>query len=164
MENPAVNHSMNFSKTLLSCTLAGLVLALAARPARAELGGDYESILRDQAEMHATLAIQQNPAYTTYVLDMPDGTQVREYYSPHSGVFAIDWSGMGRRPNMRQVLGAYFERYARPDDAPRTGHNGALRRADPDFVLDSRSIMRRFIGRAYLPGAVPQEVAIADVR
>jgi hypothetical protein len=155
---------MKIPGSALLGALACFIFALAAQPARAELGGDYESILRDQTEMHAKLDVEQNAAYTAYVLDMPDGTQVREYYSPHSGVFAIEWSGMGRRPNMRQVLGAYFERYSRPADAPRLGHNDALRRTDPDFVLDSRVIMRRFIGRAYLPGAVPQEVAIADVR
>jgi hypothetical protein len=148
---------------------AGLAFALAlalmaAVPARAELGGDYDSIVRDQQVMNATLTTQQNPAYTTYILDMPDGTQVREYYSVHAGVFAIDWSGYGRRPNMRQVLGPYFGRFGRPDNAPHAPKNAMLRRTEPDFVLESRCIMRHFTGRAYIPQAVPQEVSIADVR
>ena len=141
-----------------------LAIAVAAPSARAELGGNYDSVLRDQAALHATLTTQESPAYTTYILDMPDRTQVREYFSQHSGVFAIDWSGDGRRPNMRQVLGAYYSRFGRPEGAPRTGRNNPVRRADPDFVLDSRVAMRHFTGRAYIPQAVPQEVAIVDVR
>jgi hypothetical protein len=143
---------------------AGLALTLAAPAAKAELGGSYESVLEDQKAMQATLTTEEHPAYTTYILDMADGTEVREHYSPHAGVFAIDWSGNGRRPNMRQVLGPYFDRFTRPPGAAPTGRNNPLHRADPDFVLDSYVAMRHFTGRAYLPQAVPQEVAIADVR
>jgi hypothetical protein len=143
---------------------ASLALGLAVPAARAELGGNYDSVLADQAALHATLTTQEDAAYTTYILDMPDGTQVREYFSQHSGVFALDWSGIGRRPNMRQVLGAYYARFSRPEGAPRTGRNNPVHRADPDFAFDSRVVMRHFSGRAYIPQAVPQEVAIADVR
>jgi hypothetical protein len=149
---------------LLPAAGLGLAMALTAFPAHAELGGTYYSVLQDQAEMHANMTTQENPSYTTYILDMPDGTQVREYLSQHTGVFAIDWSGDGRRPNMRQVLGIYFDRFSRPANTPRRGHNNAVRRTDPDFVFESRVAMRHFSGRAYLPQYVPQEVAIADVR
>jgi hypothetical protein len=150
-------------KSRLMATFA-FITVFAVPAAMAELGGNYTSILEDQAAMRATLTAQEHPSYTVYILDMSDGTQVREYLSPHSGVFAIDWSGDERRPNMRQVLGVYFDRFSRPVGAPHGGHNNALHRADPDFVLDSFVAMRRFTGRAYIPQAVPQEVAIADVR
>lgn len=153
------------SQWKLRCGWAAIAaLALAAAPAFAELGGDADSVLRDRQAMHATLTTEQNPAYTTYILDMPDGAQVREYFSVHAGVFAVDWSGNGRKPDLRQVLGPYFERYSRPEGAARAPHNATLRRADPDFVLESRCAMRHFTGRAYVPQYVPQEVSIDEVR
>ena len=154
----------------VACLGVGLAIACAA-PARAELGGTYDSVLHDQETMHATLTTEEHPAYTTYILDMADGTQVREYYSQHTGVFAVDWSGPGRLPDLNQVLGTYAERYA---DSVRQRHAGPagqhvgrttpLHRSDPDFQLESRLIMRHFKGRAFIPQSVPQEVAIEDVR
>jgi hypothetical protein len=141
-----------------------LAVVFATLPARAELGGDYNSILQDRTAMHATLTCQPHAAYNTYILDMPDGTQVREYYSVVGVVFAVDWSGRGHRPDMRQALGAYFERFGRPENLPLKARNSMLRRIEPDIVLESRVVMRRFKGRAYLPQFVPQEAAIADVR
>ena len=64
---------------------------------------------------------------------------------------------------MRQLLGVYFERFQRPVAAPHRGRNSPLLLVDPDFVLESRSAMRHFTGRAYLPQLVPQEVQLADL-
>lgn len=150
--------------TLLASACVGVALVLAAIPAKAELGGTYDSILRDQAELHATLTTVEHPAYTAYVLDMPDGAQVREYYTLNSGVFAIDWSGHGRRPNMQQLLGNYFERFGKQANALSLGHNHALHRVEDDFVLESHCAMRHFTGRAYVPQYLPKEVDLADVR
>jgi len=137
---------------------------LAAVPACAELGGNYYSVLNDQAELHATLTTVEHSAYTTYLLDLPDGVQVREYFSAHTGVFAVDWSGQGHRPDMRQLLGSYFERFQRPAAALRHGRNSDLHRVEQDFVLHSHVAMRHFSGRAYVPQFVPREVNLAGLR
>ena len=153
---------------LLAAASVGLVLALAAPTASAELGGNCESVLHDQAEMHATLTTEEHPAYTTYILDMPDGTQVREYFSLRSGVFAIGWTN--GHPNMRLVLGVYYDRLVQAMEAryapgaPHHGRNNPIRYDDPDFVYFAQVAISRFTGRAYLPQAVPQGVDIADVR
>jgi len=150
--------------SVLGCLIGVMALAfLAAAPARAELGGSYYGMLHDQAGLSATLTTVEHTGYTTYVLDLPDGTQVREYFSAHTGVFAVEWSGHGHRPDMRQLLGVYFERFQRPVAAPHRGRNSPLLLVDPDFVLESRSAMRHFTGRAYLPQLVPQEVQLADL-
>ncbi|MGB8260852.1 MAG: DUF2844 domain-containing protein [Terracidiphilus sp.] len=148
----------------VSCTICVLALGLAPLRARAELGGVYEGIGHDQEALHATLAQEEHTGYTLYTLTLPGGIEVREYYSQHSGIFAVSWTGKNRRPDMRQILGSYFERFSRTPEQQHRPVNQVFRRAEPDFVLESRGEMRRFSGRAFLPAYVPQEVSLDEIR
>lgn len=153
----------HWSRLGLAC--AGLALAAGlATPARAELGGVYDGIERDRQQLNAAVSEEPHATYTVYILACADGTTVREFYSPHSGIFAVSWSGMGRRPDMRQILGSYFDRFQRTPEQMHAAHNQAFHRAEPDFVIESRGEQRHFTGRAFIPQYRPQEVPLAEIR
>ena len=106
--------------------------------------------------MRGAVRVSQHQAYTVHELQVPYGTRVREYVSPSSGkVFAITWQGP-RIPDLRQLLGSYFDEYARAVQS-RRGH-GPLLIEVPGLVVQSAGHQRSFAGRAYLPQEVPSGV------
>lgn len=143
---------MNRSRLLLPfLLLAGMV-----RPASATLGEAAQSIQNDQVRMRATVRVSQKQAYSVHEIQAPYGTVVREYVSPSSAkVFAITWQGP-RIPDLQQLLGAYYEQYARAVQS-RRGH-GPLIIQLPGLVVQSAGHQRSFVGRAYLPQEVPSGV------
>ena len=70
-------------------------------------------------------------------------------------MFAITWQGP-RIPDLRQLLGSYFDEYARAVQS-RRGH-GPLLIEVPGLVVQSAGHQRSFAGRAYLPQEVPSGV------
>ena len=104
--------------------------------------------------MRGTLRVQRSQAYTLHEIRAPYGTVVREYVSPSSGnVFAITWKGP-KIPDLRQLLGPYFDQYARAAQS-RRGH-GPLIIELPGLVVQSAGHQRSFSGRAWLPQEMPQ--------
>ncbi|HEV2114655.1 MAG TPA: DUF2844 domain-containing protein [Terriglobales bacterium] len=130
------------------------VLMSLALPAGAVLGEAAQSVQKDQAHMRGTLRVQRSQAYTLHEIRAPYGTVVREYVSPSSGnVFAITWKGP-KIPDLRQLLGHYFDQYARAAQS-RRGH-GPLIIELPGLVVQSAGHQRSFSGRAWLPQEMPQ--------
>src|SRR2546430_83956 len=103
-------------------TMVLLVLALAV-PARAlaALGADASSVARDREAFKGALTVTPAVGYEIHELKISTGV-VREYLAPGGLVFAVSWQGR-RAPDLRQLLGAYFERYAAEARAHRTGHH-----------------------------------------
>ena len=133
-----------------------LVMAGLALPAAAVLGENANSVQKDQARMRGTLRITPAQAYTTHEIQSATGVTVREYVAPASGnVFAVTWKGP-RIPNLRQLLGSYYQQYARAAQA-RRGH-GPLIIELPGLVVQSAGHQRAFVGRAYLPPQLPAGV------
>lgn len=143
--------------------LAGLLLltVASATPARAALGGVEASVESDRLQMGATLRVLPMPSYTLHELQAPSGTVVREYVSPQGTVFGVAWHGPSM-PDLRQVLGTYFDRYV--DAAASRRVRGPLSIEQPGLVVQSGGHMRGFVGRAYIPEALPQGVAADSVR
>ena len=142
------------------CALA-LAMLLPA-PARAWLGGDADSIRADAERMNSSARATAATSCTVYEMETPAGTRVREFVSPTGRVFAVTWQGASL-PDLRQLLGAFFERYVTADNA--LGAGAASRVIDqPDFVVHAGGHLRAFVGRAYLPAAMPPGVALADLR
>jgi len=79
-------------------------------PAFAALGEPASSVQADQAHMQGTLRTTQTQAYTIHEIRAATGTIVREYVSSSGRVFAVAWQGPWP-PDMRQILGSYFEQY-----------------------------------------------------
>jgi len=114
----------------------------------------------DQAVLKATRSVLSGDGYTVHELRTPAGVVVSEYVAPAGTVFAVTWRGPFL-PDMRQILGTYFERYAQKE---RTGHHKRLSIDEPDFVVHAGGHMRSFAGAAYLPQLVPSGLDPEELR
>lgn len=122
----------------------------------AALGGNAASVEADRVQMQAALLrIQNQQAFTLHEIQSATGTTIREYVSPSGDVFAVAWSGPFQ-PDLRQVLGSYFDSFQRLART-RRGH-GPLTLTDGDFVIQVTGHMRSFVGRAYVTGMMPAGV------
>lgn len=158
-----------FRNILSSLTRPRLIIAMllcassVPGSAWAALGGDIESVDADQAAMNAAEQITASTdSYTVYELRTSTDTVVREYLSLAGTVFAVAWQGP-LLPNLRLILGGYFTQYTEAAQSQHAGHGHlAIRR--PDLIVESSGHMRAFFGRAYLPQALPRDVAVTDIR
>jgi hypothetical protein len=146
------------------CLLAGAVLAAALSPciADAGLGQAETSVQTDAARLKGSIKATQYTGYHVQEIQMPSGTLVREFVATNGTVFAVDWNGP-TVPNLRQILGQYFNNFVAAAQAKHAGHR-QLQIQQSDLVLQASGHMRAFSGRAYLPQAVPAGVSIADLR
>jgi Protein of unknown function (DUF2844) len=151
-------------RALRRVTLVLLNLGLSL-PALASLGGSIDSVQSDQAQMRATTTISAGAAYTVHEMKAPAGTVVREYVSPAGRVFGVSWQGPFI-PDLQQLLGDHFERYAAAAKAQRESHVGRrpLNIQEPGLVVQTAGHMRAYSGRAYDPGLLPAGVTANDVR
>jgi len=133
-----------------------------ALPAHAALGGTEASVFADQSQINATLRTMPNARYTMHELQIPSGTVVREYVAPTGVVFGVAWQGPSM-PDLRQVLGTHFDEYVAAVAARRNVRGPVLVQL-PGLVVQSGGHMRGFIGKAYVPEALPQGVSADDVR
>jgi hypothetical protein len=145
-------------------TIVLLMLALPL-PALAALGGDVSSVQEDQAQMKGTLKTTEHNFYTVHEIKAGNGTVVHEYASPDGEVFGVSWQGPFI-PDMKQLLGSYFDAYTSAAQAQRTAHRGRapLNIQQPGLVVESNGHMRSYSGRAYDPGKFPQGVSANDIR
>jgi len=144
-----------------------LATVLALSPVvHASIGGTAASVESDRVRMQGALRqIVRSGPYTLHEMQSASGIVVREYVSGEGTVFAIAWEG-ATFPDMRQLLGPYFERYrAEAERLSRTrkGH-GPLTVDLGDLVVQSAGHNRSFSGRVYLPQAAPRGVGIESIR
>src|SRR5256885_356537 len=95
---------------LLVAMVAVFLGLFAALPALAELGGSVASIQNDQVHMQGSRRMIAAESYTVHEIQADTGTIVKEYVSSGGTVFAVAWHGPWL-PDMKQLLGSYFERY-----------------------------------------------------
>ena len=142
--------------------IALLALAVPAF-AWAALGGTEASVQVDRTQMKATLRIAaSNNNYTVHEIQTPAGTAVREYLSSTGTVFAVAWKGPVV-PDLRQVLGQYFDAYANGTRVNKSGHSH-LTIEQPGLFVQSRGHMRAFSGKAYIPGMLPAGVTVDEIQ
>ena len=144
------------NKTVLAAA-AGCFLV--SRAALATLGGDVSSVESDRVHMKAAaVTTTASDLYTVHQMQTPNGTIVREFANTDGIVFAVTWRGPFP-PDLRQTLGAYFQKY---QSAPRVGPHGHTHDVvqEPDLVVHSGGHLRAFLGNAYVPQLVPQGVSI----
>jgi hypothetical protein len=145
--------------------VATLMMSAAALPARASLGGDAASIQADQLRMQGSLKITATSSYTVHEIQGATGTVVREYVSGEGKVFGLAWQGP-RPPDMRQVLGSYFDQYiqaAKAQSGNRMGRRPLLIE-QPGLVVQMGGHPRAFNGKAYVPEMLPAGVRAEDIQ
>jgi hypothetical protein len=146
-----------FAKSVATLS-AGLVLLLVFHlPAFAALGGDVASVQSDAVSMKASVRSTPMQAYMVHEI-RGSGTVVREYVSPAGKVFAVAWEGPFR-PDLRQVLGTYFQQFQQAVESHSRRVRGPVAIETPGLVVYSSGHMRAFVGKAYIPDMLPQGVA-----
>ncbi|HYA76507.1 MAG TPA: DUF2844 domain-containing protein [Burkholderiaceae bacterium] len=116
----------------------------------------------DRQQVQAQTKVTSHAAYSVHELQSTGGALVREYVSPAGVVFGITWGGP-TMPNLRQLLGAHFDRYVGSANRERGGHGHVVVR-EGNLVVESGGHMRSFHGRAYLSDALPAGVVIDDIQ
>ncbi len=150
------------ASTLARCALAGLLAALAASPvAHAALGDDVSSVEADRAHLRGALRVASAARYAVHEITVQSGAVVREYVSPSGHVFALTWSSPGP-PDLRQLLGTYFPRFARAAAARGPGHR-PFTVHDQTLVVEFGGRLRAFVGLAYLTDQMPAGVRAQEL-
>jgi len=144
---------------MLASTAA--IAALLPCLASAALGEPEASVAADGVQLQGSIAASNQGAYRLHEIQLPSGTLVREYAGLDGSVFAVTWHGP-YVPNLRQLLGRYFDEYVAAAKAPTADHHHLQVRQE-DLVVESSGHMRAFNGRAYLPQAIPGGVSIGDL-
>jgi len=147
-----------------ACAL-GASLLLLARTGGASLGGDSASVEVDRAWAKGETRILVTGTHTVHEIYLPEGTLVSEYVSPAGVVFGVTWRGPFR-PDIRQLLGAYFEEFREAAEASKRSHagRGPLVVNHPNLVVEMTGHPRAFFGRAYVRSLLPQGFALDDIR
>jgi hypothetical protein len=142
-----------------------VVLMLSAFPAWAALGGNVASVQADQIHMQGSLRTTATASYTVHEIQAASGTAVREYVSADGTVFAVAWQGAWP-PDMRQLLGSYFDQYAQAAKTQKAARMGRrpLTIELPGLVVQTSGHPRSFMGRAYVPGMLPSGIRAEEIR
>ena len=145
------------------CAAAALALAVHWSPAaRAALGDDAAAVAADQARLGANLQVRQLGGYAIHELSAPTGTKIREFVSDSGKVFAVAWSG-GFRPNLRDLMGAHYDRFI-AGTRGRRATRGIARIELPGMSVVMGGHLRTFFGRVILTDQLPGGVTPAELR
>jgi hypothetical protein len=150
---------------LMLATGIAIVAIVLPFSVRASLGGDMSSVQDDQAKLQGTLRATGNETYNVQEIQTPNGIVVREFVSLSGNVFGIAWQGR-THPDLRQVLGAYYDPYMKAVQAQRAqrhGH-GPLLIEQPGLFVQIIGHMGALTGRAYLPQNLPPGIRPEVIR
>ena len=152
-----------FRRRAAGITFFATLLAAVAtsQPAFATLGENVATVQNDQAHLQASVRMTRATAYTMHELQSPNGTTIREYVSPSGTVFGVAWQGPAL-PDLRQVLGKYFDQYVQGMQK-RAAHGPRIIQ-EQGLVVQVTGHQRSISGRAYLPAMLPNGVRTEDVR
>jgi hypothetical protein len=145
--------------------MAALIVASAPVGAWASLGGDAASVQADQIHLQGRRTMKTAALYTVHEIQGTSGTVVREYVSPEGKVFGVAWQGPWV-PDMRQLLGTYFDEYTRANQARQGARirRGPVLINEPGLVVQIVGHPRAFAGRAYVPEMLPSGVRSESIQ
>ncbi|MBP0594240.1 DUF2844 domain-containing protein [Paraburkholderia sp. LEh10] len=129
--------------------------------AHAELGG---TMAAPQADVGSTRRVLPGSAVRVRTAVDAGGTTINEYATSNGLIFAYGWQGP-TMPDLTQLLGPYAERYRTKAAAQldALGQLHASRVEQPDVIVETGGQMRSYVGRAWLPAAVPAGVSLSDL-
>jgi hypothetical protein len=149
-----------------ACLLS--LLAALPGPAQAALGDIVPAAARVNlaASAAATQLLAGGALRVTQSVDAA-GTRVSEYVATASGqIVAYTWQGPSA-PNLETLLGRYAADYQHGAIALHVADRDNLHAArvdTPSVIVESGGLMRSYLGRAWLPGALPAGVTEGDLR
>jgi hypothetical protein len=154
-----------FTKSKILATLGVLGCLFAALPLWAALGGDAATVQADQVHLQGSLRTIAAQEYSVQEIQSASGTTVREYVTSSGKVFAVAWQGPWP-PDLRQLLGSYFDPYikaARAQNSSRIGRRPlAINQAG--LVVQIEGHPRAYAGRAYVPDLLPSSMQVEAIR
>jgi hypothetical protein len=150
------------ARGLLCVLIVSFATMLPAR-ARAELGGDLNSVERDRVRMKAAITVTPMGRYTVHEMTSDSGSTVREFATPEGKIFAVAWQGPFH-PDYQQLLGPYFAQLQQAAGQPRRTRRAPVMIETPGFVFQSFGHFRALAGRAYLPQMLPSGVGVEEIR
>lgn len=153
------------SRSAMALLAALCSTVLASGPARAALGGSFDTVSGDTSALRGQLRSTGFVDYDRHQIS--SGELVVNEYATRSGqVFAVTWHGPAP-PNLQQLLGGYFERFKSAAAAAHQANPGIHRvftLTQPDLVIRSAGRLRAFGGIAYLPALVPAGVSVDQLQ
>lgn len=149
----------------VSAIAAALVVLASPMLLRASLGSDYASVEADREKLQGQLQSTTSDAFTVHEIQAATGVKVREYASPGGKVFAVAWQGPFH-PDLRQVLGSYYDEYMKAAQAERANRHGRgpMSIQEAGLVVEISGHLRSFWGRAYVPQMMPVNVHAEDIK
>ncbi len=129
----------------------------------AVLGQDVSSVQSDGTHLKSAVRILPGRNYSIHELRTTGGAAVKEFVSPAGQVFAVSWQGPSA-PDLRQLLGEYFEQYAQAAQTTPRVVRRVVHIETGDLIFESGGHMRFIVGRAYLRSKLPDGVGADDVR
>jgi hypothetical protein len=147
-----------FTSAFVASTTA-LAMLCASAAAHAQLGGTMPAQADSTASAPHTLL---NGALRVRTLTDAGNTTINEYATSTGQIVAYAWQGP-TMPDLRALLGKYMDSY-RTGVAASTadGNLHVSRVARPDVIVESGGPMRGYVGRAWLPAALPAGVTADD--
>jgi hypothetical protein len=137
----------------------GVVCTSAA--AHAELGGTMPDFADTAASAPHTLL---NGALRSRSQTDAGNTAIHEYATSTGRIIGYAWQGP-TMPDLDALLGKYAGSYrAGASVAARDGNLHVSRIARPDVIVESGGPMRGYVGRAWLPAALPPGVTADDLQ
>ncbi|MFM0737220.1 DUF2844 domain-containing protein [Paraburkholderia xenovorans] len=155
-----------FSPAIASALLVGALTVtfaaglIASSDARAELGGTMPVQTGPAADAPRVLL---NGALRMRTLTDAGQTTVNEYATSTGQIVAYAWRGP-TMPDLHALLGRYADSYRAGAASAADGNLHASRVLRPDVIVESGGPMRGYVGRAWLPAALPAGVTVDDLR
>lgn len=128
----------------------------------AVLGQQIVSIRSDSVRLRAQVNVLPAHSYSVHEMYAPNGVQVREFVSASGQIFAVAWKGP-YVPDLRQLIGEYFDQYMDAMANMRRTHGGVVHVETGDLVFESGGHMRFIVGRAYLRSKLPDGVGPDEI-
>ena len=150
-----------FQPLIVMVFALGLLTAMPR--ARATLGEIYTPAGATAAGAMVGVQRSTTPhgSYTVHAYSLSSGTNVHEYANASGFVFAVTWQGP-QIPDLRQLLGTHFDRYAATAAVSRRRAPVVLN--DAHLVIHSGGHQRAFSGQVYLPEWMPAGVSERDLQ
>ena len=154
------------NKFAFTALCALLVTAALPRSVSATLGASESTVETDRLQMQgALMRTTRSDAFTMYEVRSASGILVREYVSPSGVVYGIAWQSEWK-PDLKQLLGPYFDRYQQTAQASRLTRKGRgpATIQTPDVIVQVSGHARAFAGTAYVTRLLPQGVRPESIR